>query len=174
MRERLWLKHEIEKLECDIDFYERQLPKIKKELAEKKALFKFITSEETPDTIGDRLKKERLLKEMSVFKLSCKADVSPNHITRTEDNDLEGIPSESWEKLATALGLRLDYLLYGTGKPYEKAVTEASDNNASANNESTATDTSSDTSDTESPVEEPAEGEKKCESRTTKTSKKPL
>lgn len=97
----------------NIDWLDKEIASLEHQLENKKKLKTFLESNEAPDTIGARLKKERLSQRLSVFELSTKANVSQNDIYRTEANELEGIPSESWNKLADALGITFDYLTFG-------------------------------------------------------------
>lgn len=99
------------------EWLDKEIASLEHQLENKKKLKAFLESNEIPDTIGERLKKERQLQHLSVFELSAKANVPQNDIYKTEANKLEGIPSESWSRLADTLGITFDYLTFGmTGK----------------------------------------------------------
>lgn len=74
------------------------------------------------DNLGQRIQKYRLEKGYSLSELADKADVAKSYISNVERN-IQSNPSIQFiEKIAEALGISINKLLYDTGSPEEESL----------------------------------------------------
>lgn len=77
-----------------------------------------------PEDTGYRIKELRARRKLSIAKLAAKSGVSAGQITRIETGT-RNLTEAVAEKLANALDVEADWLLYGDTEPTEVPMTEA-------------------------------------------------